>query len=156
MPSNRDWATNKEQDFRETSIIAKRNCVKKNLPQEMAALLDQRRQDLLQDDDYRKGKFFFFLFQRSSNGLYGIKRKESKKNLPQFWGSSGGKHRATNSSQEHKGRLSHLTSLFKFRLLEFGSRPMAQSRQSTSGIVAKVGFLPGTKVTMQTSKPEVV
>lgn len=33
---------------------------------------------------------------------------------------------------------------------------MAQSRQSTSGIVVKVGFLPGTEVTMQSSKPEEV
>lgn len=54
------------------------------------------------------------------------------------------------------GRLSQLTRLFKFRVLEFGSLPMAQRRQSTSGIVVKVGFLPGTEVTMQSSKPEEV
>lgn len=33
---------------------------------------------------------------------------------------------------------------------------MAQSRQSTSGIVVSAGFLPGTEVTMETSKPEEV
>ena len=60
------------------------------------------------------------------------------------WGEEG--HRQT--------RL--LTSLFKFRPLEFGSRPMAQSRQSTSAIVVKVGSLPGIEVTMQSSRPEEV
>lgn len=53
-------------------------------------------------------------------------------------------------------KLTQLTTLLKFRDMEFGSRPMAQSRQSTSGIVVKVGFLPGTEVTMQSSKPEEV
>ena len=33
---------------------------------------------------------------------------------------------------------------------------MAQSRQSTSGMVVKVGFLPGIEVTMQSSRPEEV
>ena len=31
---------------------------------------------------------------------------------------------------------------------------MAQSRQSTSAIVVKVGFLPGIEVTMRSSRPE--
>lgn len=54
------------------------------------------------------------------------------------------------------GLLNQLTSWLKFRALEFGSRPMAQSRQSTSGIVVKAGLLPGAEVTMQSSKPEEV
>lgn len=46
-----------------------------------------------------------------------------------------------------QGGPSQLTTLFRFRPREFGSRPMAQSRQSTSGITVVVGFLPGTAVT---------
>lgn len=53
--------------------------------------------------------------------------------------------------------ITFVTSLdpqFKFRSPEFGPTQLAQSSQSTSGIVVKVGFLPGTEVTMENSKPE--
>lgn len=53
-----------------------------------------------------------------------------------------------------QGGPSQLTTLFRFRPWEFGSRPMAQSRQSTSGITVVVGFLPGTTVTTWSSKPD--
>lgn len=67
-----------------------------------------------------------------------------------------GEQRATQRFKDVLDRLNQLTSLFKFRPLEFGSRPMAQRRQSTSGIVVMMGFLPGIEVTMETSKPEEV
>ena len=90
----------------------------------------------------------------------GVRNKEEKNPTEptKVWGiwMRWGEHRATERFQTVLGRLNQLTTLFKFRPPEFGSRPMAQSRQSTSRMVLKVGFLPGTAVTVLSSKPEEV
>lgn len=68
-------------------------------------------------------------------------------------GGRGGNRRAENRFKNVWGAPSRLTSLSKFKPREFGSLPMAQSRQSTSTMEVKVGFLPGMAVTTLSSKP---